>query len=114
MTRRSCVLLAVLLAALATSTVASAQPIIRTVVGGGPPDGVPALSLSFGTAAGGAVDAVGNLYVADYFRQRVYRIDPDGHLSVVAGHAGNPGFNGDGGPATAATLNFPIAVAVNP
>lgn len=55
-------------------------------------------------AAGGA------LYVADGGSHRVLKID-SGTLAVVAG-SGVAGFAGDGGPATDATLSFPMDVAV--
>ena len=41
------------------------------------------------------------------------KVDAQGIITTVAG-TGLPGFSGDGGPATSAMLNLPIAVAVDP
>ena len=59
-----------------------------------------------------AVDAAGMLYVADTGSHRILKIDPDGNATTVAG-TGVPGFDGDGGPATAASLFAPEGVAVD-
>ncbi len=57
-----------------------------------------------------AVRADGAVFVADSGNQRVLRITPDGVVSTVAGD-GVAGYRGDGGPATAASLDLPSAVA---
>jgi sugar lactone lactonase YvrE len=59
-----------------------------------------------------AVDSSGNVFVADTNNQRILKIDSAGVLSTVAGN-GTSGFSGDGGPATASQLSFPVAVAVD-
>lgn len=60
-----------------------------------------------------AVDALGNLYVADTANNRVRRIDAaTGVITTVAGN-GSPAFNGDGIPATSAGLDSPYGVAVD-
>ena len=59
-----------------------------------------------------AVDAAGNLYVADANNRRVRRIDPAGIITTVAGN-GQMGAEGDGGRATAARLGLPTGVAVD-
>ena len=75
-------------------------------------DGGPATAAQLDEPAGLALDAVGNLYIADSGNHRVRRIAPDGTISTIAG-TGVEGFSGDGGPATAAQLNNPIGVAVD-
>lgn len=60
-----------------------------------------------------AIDAEGNLYLADQYNQRVCKVDTKGILTTLAG-SGQAGFSGDGGPATAARLTGPCAVAVDP
>jgi sugar lactone lactonase YvrE len=59
-----------------------------------------------------AVDAAGNLYIADYFNHRIRKVDTAGIISTVAGN-GSAGFSGDGGPATAAQIGRPAGVAVD-
>jgi hypothetical protein len=59
-----------------------------------------------------AVDAAGNLYIADNGNHRVRRVDPSGVITTVAG-TGAQGFSGDRGPAIAAQLNSPVGVAVD-
>jgi uncharacterized repeat protein (TIGR01451 family) len=63
-------------------------------------------------APGIAVDAAGNLFVAEFAYHRIRKITPAGVISTVAGSE-TPGFSGDGGPATSARLSYPSAVAVD-
>ena len=59
-----------------------------------------------------AVDAAGNVYVADRSNHRVRRIGTDGTIETIAG-TGEAGYAGDGGPATAALLNYPRSMVVD-
>lgn len=59
-----------------------------------------------------ALDGNGNLYIADDLHHQVRRMTPDGMIETVAGN-GVPGWSGDRGPATAATLRFPRGVALD-
>ncbi len=52
-----------------------------------------------------------SLYIADSLNHRVRKVSPLGIITTVAGN-GSAGFSGDGGPATAAMLNFPADLAV--
>ena len=59
-----------------------------------------------------AVDAAGNLYIADPDNHRIRKVDASGTITTVAGN-GTAGFAGDGGAATAASLSNPRGVAVD-
>ncbi|MBI2505665.1 MAG: Ig-like domain-containing protein [Candidatus Latescibacteria bacterium] len=89
--------------------------IISTVAGSGTEgfsgDGGPATAAQLSYPEWVAVDAQGSLFIADRDNHRLRKVDNAGIISTVAGN-GTPGFSGDGGPATAAQLNGPFAVAV--
>ena len=57
-----------------------------------------------------ALDDKGDLYISDIGAHRVFKLDPRGRLTVIAG-TGEGGFGGDGGPATKAQLNAPHDLA---
>jgi sugar lactone lactonase YvrE len=63
--------------------------------------------------SGVAVDATGNLYVADNQNNVIRKITVSGIISTVAGNGTSLGYNGDGIQATAAELSYPAAVAVD-
>ena len=75
-------------------------------------DGGPAAAASLNDPAGLALDALGNLYIADWYNHRIRKIGPDGRITTVAGN-GKAAFSGDGGPATSASLESPLGVAVD-
>lgn len=61
-----------------------------------------------------ALDAAGNLYIADTFNHRIREVlASDGTIHTIAG-TGFTGFSGDGGSALGATLRFPRGIAVDP
>lgn len=90
--------------------------IITTVAGNGTNgysgDGGAASNATISVAMGLAVDGKGNLFVADNGNQVVREVDSNGIIATIAG-SGTPGFSGDGGPATNATLSDPEGLAVN-
>ena len=59
------------------------------------------------------LDALGNLYISDWFNNVVRKVTANGAISTVAGN-GTLGYSGDGGPATSAQLAYPCGVAVDP
>ena len=76
-------------------------------------DGGPAIEAQFSQLHGVAVDAVGNVYVGDYWSHRVRKVDAvTGTISTIAG-TGEQGYGGDGGPATQAQLRYPSGVTVD-
>ncbi|MCG6895290.1 MAG: hypothetical protein LJE65_16940, partial [Desulfobacteraceae bacterium] len=76
-------------------------------------DGGPATRAELNYAHSVAVDATGNVFIADYYNNRIRKVDPDGIITTVAGN-GSYGFSGDGGPAVDASLAGPIGVDVDP
>ncbi|MBT5873771.1 MAG: hypothetical protein HOH43_10150 [Candidatus Latescibacteria bacterium] len=58
------------------------------------------------------VDHLGNVFVTDTFNHRVRRVNTDGFISTVAG-TGTPGYDGDGGPATLASIDDPMGLDVD-
>ncbi len=75
-------------------------------------DGGPATAAQFNGPSGLALDAAGNLYVADTTNSAIRKIAANGTITTVAGN-GPAGYNGDGIAATAAALNDPQGVAVD-
>lgn len=95
--------------------------IISTVAGNGKSgfgtpgvsgDGGQATTASINSPEGVAVDSAGNIFIADTPNHRIRKVTPAGIISTMAGN-GTPGFSGDGGPATSASLNFQRGVAVD-
>ncbi|MFN0086227.1 MAG: hypothetical protein ACKVX9_12640 [Blastocatellia bacterium] len=99
-------------------TVASRPPAsLITVAGtglrGATGDGGPGVLATLTRAIRLAIDGAGNLYLTDSDNHTIRKMTPAGVISTVVGQSELRGFSGDGGPATAATLSFPIGVAVD-
>jgi len=94
----------------------AADGTIATVAGNGVNgyggDGGSATTARLSYPGGVAVDATGNLYVADRANNRIRKVTPAGAISTVAGN-GSSGSGGDDGPATSARLGSPVDVAVD-
>ncbi len=90
--------------------------VISTVAGTGTPgtggDGGPATAAQLSYPVAVAVDAGGSLYIADYNAHNIRKVS-SGTITSIAGMAGMSGSTGDGGPATAAHLNGPLAIAID-
>lgn len=56
-----------------------------------------------------AVDAAGDVYIADFSNYRIREVNTGGIISTVVGN-GTSGYSGDGGPATSAQLNTPVGM----
>ncbi len=80
-------------------------------IGGGPNigDNGPATKAVLNNPIGLALDAAGNVYIADANEFRIRVVTPNGIISTIAGGT-QSGYAGDGGPALNALLNFPHAV----
>ncbi|HEX4232631.1 MAG TPA: SMP-30/gluconolactonase/LRE family protein [Bryobacteraceae bacterium] len=90
--------------------------IITTIAGNGTAgylgDNGPASASELNFPYGGAVDATGNVYIADTLNNVIRQISTTGTITTVAGN-GFRGYSGDGGAPTSAELNFPVSVAVD-
>lgn len=92
--------------------------IITTVAGSGKTgfggDGGPALEAAFNKPHELRFDAAGDLYVVDMANHAVRRIDMEtGILTTLAG-TGQPGYAGDGGPASKAQFKQPHSIQFGP
>ena len=96
-----------------------ATGIITTVAGtlgtaGFSGDGGPATSATLYDPTGVVVDGSGNIYIADSSNDVVREVNAStGIISTIAGTPQNPGYTGDGGLATSATLYTPWGLALN-
>lgn len=90
----------------ATTLVAGRQ------LGGFSGDGGPAVEAMLFAPRGLAVDADGNLFIADSLNHVIRRVDTDGIITTIAGGKGS-GYRGDNGPALLASLEEPEDVALD-
>jgi len=74
-------------------------------------DNGPATSATLDSPTGVAVDANGNIFIADSHNHRIREVS-SGTITTIAG-TGTAGFSGDNGAATSAQLALPSAVAVD-
>jgi uncharacterized protein (TIGR03437 family) len=89
---------------------------ISTIAGSGTQgfagDGRSAVLASLDTPVYLAVAPDGTLYIADQLNNRIRKVTPAGIISTIAG-TGLARFDGDGGPATEASLNKPTGIAID-
>ena len=84
----------------------------KEVRGSGPPPAGPALQAELNQPKSVAVDAAGNVYIADAGNNVIEKVTPDGNLSVIAGGGATPPSTTPG-LATSAQLLSPNGVAVD-
>ena len=98
------------LAALLTASLTLQAATIQTIAGSGQRgysgDGGPATSANLDNPFGVVRGPDGAIWFCEYGSHTVRRIAKDGTLTTVVG-TGKMGYSGDGGPATAATMNQP-------
>ena len=92
--------------------------IINTIAGTGTAgyngDNIPATSAELNDPNAVSIDDMGNVYIAEVVSNRIRKVDySTGIITTVAGN-GTAGFFGDTGPATAAEINNPYGVTVDP
>jgi sugar lactone lactonase YvrE len=90
---------------------------ISTVAGNGTAgyigDGAAATSAELRYPNGVAVDASGNIYIADGGNIVVRKVDATSQTIMTVAGNGSSGDTGDSGPASAAEINYPNGVAVD-
>ena len=91
--------------------------LITTVAGTGVAgysgDGGPAINAQLDMPYGIFLDKNDNLFIADSTNNVIRKVTSDGIIHTVAG-TGKEGYDGDGGPATAAKLNSPQSLGGDP
>jgi len=75
-------------------------------------DGSQAINSSFNNPSDIVSDSLGNIYIADYYNQRIRKIDTNGIISTYAGDGGVANL-GDGGLATSASIYYPEYLAID-
>lgn len=99
--------------------VSAATGIITTIAGnnaliGYSGNGGPATNAALWHPADVGVDRSGNVYFVDQDNSVMRKVNvATGIINTMAGIPDSAGFSGDGGPATAAKLNFPQGIAVD-
>jgi uncharacterized protein (TIGR03437 family) len=111
------------LAFTALFSVAQAQSVITTVAGTDftfPNTPIPGTNAPTGNIFGVVADPNGNVFISDYQNFKVFKLDPRGVLTVVAGNSAFVPYggaysaaSGDGGPAIDASLCFPSGLALD-
>lgn len=98
----------------------STTGVITTIAGTGfggylaSQDGGPATAAWIRWPIGIAVNATGDVYFSDFGNNIIRKVSASGVITTIAGTPGSiPGYGGDGGPATAATLGNAWGVAVD-
>jgi DNA-binding beta-propeller fold protein YncE len=79
--------------------------------GGAVVDGVPATTSEVDSPGGLAVDAAGNVYIADTWHHRIRKVTTDGIIHTIAGSTSGFAPNG---PALSAQLYLPHGIWVDP
>jgi sugar lactone lactonase YvrE len=91
--------------------------IITTIAGNGiagyAGEGGPATAAELNEPDGVAVDASGNVYIADQMNHRIRKVNAGTGLITSVVGTGTPGYSGDGGPASAAQIKQPGGVSID-
>lgn len=103
-----------IIALLVTGVAAAQAGTIETVAGAGGKtnngDAGKALDVNIGQTFGVEFGPDGALYVCEVENHRVWRVDVKTGMAKVVAGSGRKGYDGDGGPATKASMNEPYEV----
>lgn len=94
----------------------NASGVIATIAGNGVRgfrgDGGQAAQAGLAYPAGVAIDAAGNVYIADSLNHRIRKVQVSGVISTIGG-SGVRSDDGDGGPAANAGIAYPVSVSAD-
>jgi sugar lactone lactonase YvrE len=76
-------------------------------------DGGPASQADLSIPFGVTVDSTGNIFIADSGDNRIRRVDATTQIITTVAFNGQASFSGDGGPATLASMDQPLKLAVD-
>ena len=85
----------------------------KTALDGSVEDGVAATSRRISNPWGLAFDKDGNLYIAAYGDNKIWKVTANSGIITTAAGTGVRGYGGDGGQATSAMLNEPSGVTLD-
>jgi hypothetical protein len=85
---------------------------VSTVAGGYVGDGPSALNAAIGGPYSSVYDSAGNLYISDFFMNRIRKVTPAGAISTYA-CTGICGYNGDNIKSTSAMVCVPNGLALD-
>src|SRR6185369_11567004 len=95
----------------------AASGVVTTIAGTGDAlssdDFLPAVTATLKNPTDVAIDAAGNVLIADSGSNRIRRVAPNGVIDSVIGSR-TPGYSGDGGPALSARLLTPLRTFMAP
>ncbi len=103
----------------ASSSTIEPSSLINTVAGTGQSsasyngDNIAATSANLVSPSTCAVDAAGDLFIADTGNSRIQEVNAVTHVITTVVGTGTPGFNGDGIAATAAEIAGPVGLALD-
>lgn len=111
--RISSIFILVLLATCAFGQAPVTSPVAGTGSSGYSGDGGPATSADLNSPSEVAVDAKGNVFIADLNNNRIRKVNNDGTISTYAGNGSTGYWYLEGGPAFSSVLNHPFGDAVD-
>ncbi len=79
--------------------------------GSGTGDNGPATNAGLNRPTGVEFDSAGDLYIADTDNHRIRKVTVSTGIITTFAGTGTASYSGDNGPATSATLHFPVGIA---
>ena len=102
---------------LITNTIFAQAPAVSPVAGSGAAgfsgDGGPATSAELNSPSEVAVDAKGNVFIADLNNNRIRKVNSSDVINTFAGNGATGYWYLEGGPAISSVLNHPFGTAVD-